>query len=105
MGGTHNKDYSILGSILGSPYLGKVPRQAPSTPNNQFPQRQPRTHHPEYSPCETLYDREHIKSQAGGEGVFQISMEGVNYQDVRPYDAKYKSYGRDYVFRTTMCNC
>ena len=25
MGVSHNKDYSILGSILGSPYLGKVP--------------------------------------------------------------------------------
>ena len=24
-GGPHNKDYSILGSILGSPYLGKLP--------------------------------------------------------------------------------
>ena len=24
-GGTYNKDYSILGSILGSPYLGKLP--------------------------------------------------------------------------------
>ena len=23
-GGPHNKDYSILGSILGSPYFGKV---------------------------------------------------------------------------------
>ena len=23
--GPHNKDYSILGSILGSPYLGKLP--------------------------------------------------------------------------------
>ena len=25
MGGPYNKDYSILGSILGSPYLGKLP--------------------------------------------------------------------------------
>ena len=25
LGGPHNKDYSILGSILGSPYLGKLP--------------------------------------------------------------------------------
>ena len=25
-GGPHNKDYSILGSILGSPYFGKLPR-------------------------------------------------------------------------------
>ena len=24
-GGTYNQDYSILGSILGSPYLGKLP--------------------------------------------------------------------------------
>ena len=24
-GGTNNKDYNILGSILGSPYLGKLP--------------------------------------------------------------------------------
>ena len=24
-GGPHNKDYIILGSILGSPYLGKLP--------------------------------------------------------------------------------
>ena len=24
-GGSHNKDYSILGSILGSPYFGKLP--------------------------------------------------------------------------------
>ena len=24
-GGPHNKDYSILGSILGSPYFGKLP--------------------------------------------------------------------------------
>ena len=23
--GTHNKDYGILGSVLGSPYLGKLP--------------------------------------------------------------------------------
>ena len=25
IGGLHNKDYNILGSILGSPYLGKLP--------------------------------------------------------------------------------
>ena len=25
LGGPHNKDYSILRSILGSPYLGKLP--------------------------------------------------------------------------------
>ena len=25
LGGPYNKDYSILGSILGSPYLGKLP--------------------------------------------------------------------------------
>ena len=25
LGGPHNKDYSILGSILGSPYFGKLP--------------------------------------------------------------------------------
>ena len=25
MGGPYNKGYSILGSILGSPYLGKLP--------------------------------------------------------------------------------
>ena len=25
MGGPNNKDCSILGSILGSPYLGKLP--------------------------------------------------------------------------------
>ena len=25
--GPHNKDYSILGSILGSAYLGKLPRR------------------------------------------------------------------------------
>ena len=24
-GGPHNKDYGILGSILGSPYFGKLP--------------------------------------------------------------------------------
>ena len=24
-GGLHNLDYSIVGSILGSPYLGKLP--------------------------------------------------------------------------------
>ena len=24
-GGPYNKDYSVLGSILGSPYLGKLP--------------------------------------------------------------------------------
>ena len=24
-GGPHNKDYSMLGSILGSPYIGKLP--------------------------------------------------------------------------------
>ena len=24
-GGLYNKDYSILGSILGSPYFGKLP--------------------------------------------------------------------------------
>ena len=24
-GGPHNEDYSILGSILGSPYFGKLP--------------------------------------------------------------------------------
>ena len=26
-GGPHSKDYSILGSILGSPYFGKLPYQ------------------------------------------------------------------------------
>ena len=26
-GGSHNKDYSILGSILGSPYFGKLLHQ------------------------------------------------------------------------------
>ena len=25
LGGPHNKDYNILGSILGSPYFGKLP--------------------------------------------------------------------------------
>ena len=25
IGGPHNKDYSILGSTLGSPYFGKLP--------------------------------------------------------------------------------
>ena len=25
LGGSYNKDYSILGSILGSPYFGKLP--------------------------------------------------------------------------------
>ena len=25
LGGPHNKDYRILGSILGSPYVGKLP--------------------------------------------------------------------------------
>ena len=25
LGTPHNKDYSILGSILGSPYIGKLP--------------------------------------------------------------------------------
>ena len=25
LGGPHNKDSSVLGSILGSPYLGKLP--------------------------------------------------------------------------------
>ena len=29
-GGPHNKDYSIVGSKLGSPYLGKPPSPAPS---------------------------------------------------------------------------
>ena len=28
-GGPQNKDYSILGSILGSPYLGKLPYEGP----------------------------------------------------------------------------
>ena len=28
-GGPHNKGYSILGSILGPPYLGKLPRIHP----------------------------------------------------------------------------
>ena len=27
LGGPHNKDYSILGSILGYPYFGKLPFQ------------------------------------------------------------------------------
>ena len=27
-GGSHNKDHSILGSILGSPYFGKLPDTA-----------------------------------------------------------------------------
>ena len=27
-GGPNNKDYSILGSILGSPHLGKLPYKA-----------------------------------------------------------------------------
>ena len=26
LGGPYNKDYSILGSTLGSPYLGKLPQ-------------------------------------------------------------------------------
>ena len=29
-GGPYNKDYSILGSILGSPYFGKVPNELES---------------------------------------------------------------------------
>ena len=28
-GGPYNKDYSILGSILGSPYFGKLPYEEP----------------------------------------------------------------------------
>ena len=28
IGGPYNKDYSILGSILGSPYFGKLPCHA-----------------------------------------------------------------------------
>ena len=28
-GDPHNKDYSILGSILGSPYFGKLPYELP----------------------------------------------------------------------------
>ena len=28
-GGPNNKDYSIFGSILGSPYFGKLPYQEP----------------------------------------------------------------------------
>ena len=32
-GGPHNKDYSILGSILGSPYFGNLPyRLSPELP-------------------------------------------------------------------------
>ena len=31
LGGTHNKDYSILRSILGSPYFGKLPNPKPQT--------------------------------------------------------------------------
>ena len=27
LGGPHNKDYSILGSILGSPHFGKLPHR------------------------------------------------------------------------------
>ena len=30
-GGPYNKDYSILGSILGSPYFGKLPDQSVRT--------------------------------------------------------------------------
>ena len=30
LGGPKNEDYSILGSILGSPYLGKLPGQGAS---------------------------------------------------------------------------
>ena len=41
LGGPHNKDYSILGSILGSPYFGKLPyhlvRNKP--PSVQHPNR------------------------------------------------------------------
>ena len=29
-GGPHHEDYSILGSILGSPYVGKLPNPAGS---------------------------------------------------------------------------
>ena len=29
-GGPNNKDYSILGSILGSPYFGKLPNTCPN---------------------------------------------------------------------------
>ena len=29
-GGPHNKDYSMLGSILGSPYFGKLPNEVPT---------------------------------------------------------------------------
>ena len=31
VGGAHNKEYSILGSILGSPYFGKLPFSCGST--------------------------------------------------------------------------
>ena len=34
-GGLHNKDYSILGSILGSPYLGKLPNHPILNPKPQ----------------------------------------------------------------------
>ena len=32
MGGPHNKDYSILGFILGSPYFGKLPQTTKKVP-------------------------------------------------------------------------
>ena len=31
-GGLHNKDYSVLGSILGFPHIGKVPYPVASMP-------------------------------------------------------------------------
>ena len=35
-GGPHNKDYNILGSILGSHYLGKLPRVEKSLVSTGF---------------------------------------------------------------------
>ena len=44
--GPHNKDYSILGSILGSPYFGKLPYEVGLQPNIKF--------HPSISKDRTL---------------------------------------------------
>ena len=30
LGGPYNKDYSVLGSMLGCPYLGKLPYKSPA---------------------------------------------------------------------------
>ena len=52
--GLHNKDYNILGSILGSPYLGKLPYDVERpekgwNPKSETPSSKHATSpHPEY---------------------------------------------------------